>query len=329
MNSCLGNQGIDETHNPLQEPLPTIVAIGSPDPDHDIEMGELLSADECTICFSDIPSNTDRTFGCGNPKCNGKFCDDCIMGLSERYIHNPRCCNCTEPCGAMYTSRLNRIQIVLFVYNGNHYMVVKSTGSTITQFKLITSPVVDANITTFRTAYLRATDLLTDDSITTAFNRIAHNTQWLHDVDNVRWGKLIHTTQRYVTVNYYMIYLMNNLVAAFMFGIMFIFSKQMFSSDSNLIDMLCLFVNIVVTIASYWLFMLQILYNDVNVLSKNMIRWRVLIFGASTAIIISNNVLMLERTLGDGQDIHVAMYVLNFSMHACVAMWTKRLAIGD
>ena len=341
MTSCLGNQCIDETHNPLHENIisienvPTMATIGVIDREHDIEMGELLSADECTICFSDIPSN-DCSYGCGNSKCNGKFCDECVVGLSERHIHTPRCCNCTEPCGTIYTSRLNRMQIVLFVYNGDHYMVTTSIGPheshAAKHIKFVTSPIVDANLNTFRSAYMRATDLANESVVAqyNAFNRSARRgIKWLHAVDNVRWGKLVHAHRRYVTLNYYLIYLMNGLVAIIMFGILLVFGRKMVTPNSNFFDVLCLFINVIVTIASYWLFMLQILYEDVNVISKNRVRWRLFVFGTSTAIIISNNVLMLERTLGDGEYMHVAMYASNIVMRACVAMWTKCLAIGD
>jgi len=335
MNSCPGNQ-TDDTYNPLCDTIQHTLA--SFDCTHDIEMGDQLSTDECTICFSDIPSDG-RSYGCGNPKCNGKFCDECVAELSYRHVHAPRCCNCTEPCGAEYTSRLNSIQAVLFVYSGDHYMIVSSVeaGTPHTSHetsrkdvKLIKTPVISSDLSSLRTAYKRATDIPEDRSIIQRanFERTARYIQWLHDVDNVRWGKLTHTIQRYITVNYHMIYLLNGIVSSLMCGIMLLFGKEMFSSPRSVytVDVMCMFTNIVVTIASYWLFMLQILYNDVGVFSKNEIRWRLLVFGTSNTTIMVNNVLMLERILGDGKDAHVAMYMINFILHGGVALWTRRLS---
>jgi hypothetical protein len=125
-----------------------------------------------------------------------------------------------------------------------------------------------------------------------------------------------------------MIYLLNGTVSSLMCGIMLLFGKEMFSSPRSVytVDVMCMFTNIVVTIASYWLFMLQILYNDVGVFSKNEIRWRLLVFGTSTTAIIVNNVLMLENILGDGSDVHAVMYAMNAILHGGIAVWTRRVS---
>jgi hypothetical protein len=318
MERCLDGQA--PTANPIHTPP-------------DIELGELIPAEECTVCFSHIPPHSDRSYGCGNPKCNGRFCDECMAELAIRYIHTPHCCNCTEPCGAQYVNRLTNIQVVIFSYDGNHYMVTCDSrgdsrgGSPNTQFALITSPVIYSDLSNLRIAYKRATNIPEPQSLSQqrVFTRSAHNIRWLYDVDNVRWGKLSVTMQRYVTVNYHMICLMNGFVFIVMFGMMVVFGS--FLADfSYVVDLVCMFVNSIVAISSYWLFVIQILYNDMNVFSKNVIHWRFTIFSIFIAVIFTNNILMLERTLGDSQNTHTLMYVANFMTHGCVAAWMKGLS---
>ena len=297
----------------------------------DIEMGGLLNEmidTECTICFNDMTFQHNSSYGCGNSKCSGKFCDECIESLSDRHIHTNQCCTCTERCGDAYVSRLVKKSVVVFVFDGDHFFLTSAYPlEPPYQVKLISSPIVETELRTFRGAYVRAADIAPNSAsiIGLAFSKNTHLIQWIHEADSVRWGKLIHTVSRYTTVHYQMIYMMNMLAAMLTGGIFLMFGDQLFSSDTLVVEFMCMFVNIVMTVASYWMFVLQILYCDIGVISTNIIRFRVLTFGCLSGGIVANNVLMIECTFGNGANVRLFMYLVNSILHGTIAMWMRWL----
>lgn len=320
----------DTSINPLHNVLSTTT---------DIEMGGQCTDDflayndmECTICLGDIIPIPNSPYGCGNTRCSARFCDDCIGGLSERHIYTTQCCTCTEPCGDVYTDRLDRLAAIVFVYDGNHYFIVSPFPLIHPyQIKLITTPIIESNLDTFRTAYIRSTNISTNTSSTVAdiFSKNINRIQWFDDTANVRWGKLIHTRHHYTTDHYQIIYTTNATIVVLMSGLFVMYGGELSDLNFEIVSAMITFVNAVSIIMTYWLFILQILYIDVGVISANMIRFRTLVFGGLNCGIIANNVFMLEDPFGDSVDVYVILYTVNIIIHAITAMWIRCFVIPE
>jgi hypothetical protein len=229
---------------------------------------------ECDICFDESID----VGGCGNPKCSGRFCDQCMVDLSLRYIHTPRCCLCIESCSEQYIRRLTSCDAIFTPFRGYNFIIIKRGGPTEPNETLwrVSAPVLVNDVTTLQTALRRATQL--DDQTapldfrTDLAGYVDRNTiTWRHQVNHVRWGTVGRETgesRRYDLTNYKVIGIINQVNVV---GLIWFFPV----AGNPGAAFMCLVASVIITGTSLWGVVLQALYNDVYVLPLNCVKRRI------------------------------------------------------
>jgi len=272
----------------------------------------------CTICFDEIGfvsydflKKNPNPYGCGNNNCTAMFCDNCITHLSERYIHTHQCCACTEPPLDKYLSRLDTHDVVIILYSGEYFMMVRKFSNIQSPLYMNSkchdiisfwkSPALKQldDIPNLQKSFCRAVKLLPQNSTDILRSQLQqiivkneHLIEWIHSDDNTRWGVIRQILDRYNTTNYKIIGIIAQICVYGFIFMMWLYLCGGYNDDTNIMKILVV-SSIFFSCFSYFMLLTQIFYIDIDIIPINYIVVRVSIVTIVNAIIITINILGL------------------------------------